>query len=334
MKQYDFPFVHALSLRRAPFLLAVLTVFGIGIAPAFAQWKPTRDVEFVVPFGAGGGADLMARVIAKVMTDEKLVPNSVNINNKAGGGTSVGIAYVVNNKQRDPHTLVLINPQSQITPIRIADSKGWRDLTPLANFMLDDYLMITYKESPYKNAADLVTAARKIPPRSLSIASSGPADDMAIAVFEAATGLNFKIVRFDGGGRIQTMLMGKHVDLGVGNPLEYMGQINAKNIRVLGVFRPTRFALMNDVPTMKEQGINTVQFQMWRGVAVPKDLPADAMKYWEGVMRKVTGSKEFREYVAKNMATEHELIGADFQRFLEQQENLYRDMLKHLQEGK
>ncbi len=334
--KHDVRFFHALTPRCFPSVLfsAILAISGIGAAPAYAQWKPARDVEFVVPFGAGGGADLMARVIAKVITDQKLIPTSVNINNKAGGGTSVGIAYVVNNKHRDPHTLVLINPQSQITPIRIAGSSGWRDLTPLSNFMLDDYLMITDKDSPYQSAKDLVAAARKMPPRTLSIASSGPADDMAIAVFEAATGVSFKIVRFDGGGRMQTMLMGKHVDLGVGNPLEYMGQIKAKNIRVLGVFKPTRFALMDDVPTMKEQGIDTVPFQMWRGVAVPKDIPADAMKFWSDVMKKVTASKEFKEYVATNMATEHVLIGADFQNFLAQQETLYRDMLRRLKEGK
>jgi putative tricarboxylic transport membrane protein len=91
---------------------------------------------------------------------------------------------------------------------------------------------------------------------------------------------------------------------------------------------------MNDVATMKEQGIDTVPFQMWRGVAVPKGIPADAMKYWEGVMRKVTASKAFKDYIATNMATEHVLIGADFQKFLDQQETLYRDMTKRLQESK
>lgn len=332
MKRIDC-FIQVCS-RRCAWALFPVVLAVCGIAPAFGQWKPTREVEFVVPFGAGGGADLMARIVARIMTEEKLVPTSVNVNNKPGGGTSIGIAYVANNKHGDPHTLVLINPQSQITPIRIAGSHGWRDLVPLVNFMLDDYLLITYKDSPYRNAADLVAAAKTKPPRTLSVASAGPADDMAIAVFEAATGVRFKIVRFDSGGRVQTVLMGKHVDLGAGNPLEYMGQIKAGNIRVLGVYRPTRFPLMNDVATMKEQGIDTVPFQMWRGVAVPKGIPADAMKYWEGVMRKVTASKAFKDYIATNMATEHVLIGADFQKFLDQQETLYRDMTKRLQESK
>jgi tripartite-type tricarboxylate transporter receptor subunit TctC len=315
-------------------LWAAALLAGCAVAPASAQWKPTQDVQFVVPFGVGGGADLMARIIVKVMTEEKLVSVPINVVNKAGGGTSVGIAYVANTHAGDPHTLVLINPQSQITPIRIPDSRGWRDLAPVANVMLDDYLLITYGDSPYKSAGDLVARARAKPPKAISVGSSGPADDMAIAVFEAATGLHFKIVRFDGGGRVQTMLLGKHVDIGVGNPLEYMGQIKAGGIRVLGVYRQTRFPLMNNVPTMKEQGIETVPFQMWRGVAMPKGAPAEAMRFWQDVMRKVTASKTFKDYIASNMATEHVLIGADFQNFLVQQDALYRDMLSRLQSGK
>jgi tripartite-type tricarboxylate transporter receptor subunit TctC len=300
--------------------------------PLHAQWKPTHDVEFVVPFGAGGGADLTARVVAKVITDQKLVPAHVAIVNKPGGGTSVGIANVVTNRSGDGNTLVLINPQSQITPIKFKDSKGWRDLTPIANLMLDDYLMLTYKESPFKTPGDVVKFAKSKPPRTLSIASSGPADDMAVTVFEAATGIRFKIVRFDGGGQIQTMLLGKHVDLGVGNPLEDLGQINAGNLRALGVYRPTRFDLMKNVPTMKEQGINVVPFQMWRGIALPPGAPADAQRYWQGVIAKVVASKEFKDYLRQNMATEHALYGKDFTTFLEQQETLYRDMLARLEQ--
>lgn len=302
--------------------------------PATGQWKPTRDVEFVVPFGVGGGADLMARTVARIITEEKLIPVTLQVVNRAGGGSSVGIANVVTNKRGDPHTLVLINPQSVITPIRIANSRGWRDLTPLANFMLDDYLLIAHREAAFKNAAELLAAARGKPPHSITVGSAGAADDMAIAVFEAATGLKFKIVRFDGGGQVQSMLLGRHVDLGSGNPLEFLAQIQAGAIRPLGVFRPTRFPLMKDVPTMREQGIETAPFQMWRGVAVPQEVSAEAMRYWQDVMRKVTASKTFKDYIASNMATEHVLLAADFMKFLERQEALYKDMLSRLAETK
>lgn len=323
-------------MKRRSMLVLIVAMCGLasGQPLAHAQWKPTRDVEIVVPFGVGGGADLTARTVARIMTEEKLVPTAVTINNRPGGGTSVGIAAVVATRRADPHTLVLINPQSVITPIRIANSKGWRDLAPVANVMLDDYLLMAHRDAPYKNAAELIAVARAKPPHTLTVGSAGPADDMAISVFEAATGVRFKIVRFDGGGQVQNMLLGRHVDLGAGNPLEFMGQIQAGTVRPLGVFRPTRFALMDSVPTMKEQNIDTVPFQMWRGFAMPKEAPAEAQAYWQDVLRKVMATRAMQQYIESNMATPHLLVGAEFAAFLDQQESLYKSMLARLNEAK
>jgi len=320
--------------RHSSVIAALALACALAHSWAHAQWKPTRDVEIVVPFGVGGGADLTARTVARILTEEKIVPVAVTINNRPGGGTSVGIASVVANRRGDPHTLVLINPQSVITPLQIANSRGWRDLAPVANVMLDDYLLMAHRDAAFKNAAELVAAARAKPANTITVGSAGPADDMAIAVFQAATGVHFKIVRFDGGGQVQNMLLGRHVDLGAGNPLEFMGQIQAGTVRPLGVFRPTRFTLMNSVPTMKEQNIDTVPFQMWRGFAMPKDAPADAQAYWQDVMRKVMATKAMQDYIQANMATPHVLIGGEFATFLEQQESLYKTMLSRLAEGK
>src|SRR5918996_1597251 len=150
-----------MTRRRAVWLgavagLAAGALVAAGVTPAAAQWKPTREVEFVIPYGLGGGADLLARTIIKIMTEEQMVPASVIAVNKPGGGSAVGVGYVVSARRGDPHTLVLINPQTQITPLRVKDARGWRDLTPVVNFMLDDYLIFVRKDSPYKTAGELV----------------------------------------------------------------------------------------------------------------------------------------------------------------------------------
>jgi putative tricarboxylic transport membrane protein len=106
-----------------------------------------------------------------------------------------------------------------------------------------------------------------------------------------------------------------------------MGHLKSGTVRAIGVFRDTRFAMLPDVPTMKEQGINTPNFQMWRGVAVPKGAPAEAAKYWEGVMQKVVASPQFKAYLRDNAASEAPIAGAAFEKFLATQERLYRDLL-------
>ncbi|MBM3574063.1 MAG: tripartite tricarboxylate transporter substrate binding protein [Alphaproteobacteria bacterium] len=315
---------------RRTFALALIGGVAFIAHPAEAQFKPSRDVEFVIPFGLGGGADLLARTIIKIAADEKIVPTAMVATNRPGGGSATGVGHVVANKRGDPHTLVLVNPQTQITPLRVADTKGWRDLTPVYNFMLDDYLLFVRATSPYPNAAELVKQAKAKPPRSVSVGSAGTADDMAIAVFQAAASVQLNIVRFNSGGEALTALLGGHVDLAAGNPLEFMGQLQSKAARALGVFRPTRFEAMPDVPTMKEQGIDVVPFQMWRGVALPAGAPADAVAYWQDAMKKVAESKAFKDYITTNVAALHPLPAADFTKFLEAQEALYKNMLASL----
>lgn len=316
------------QLKVIAFALATAGLAGGGANAA--EWRPTGDVEFVIPYGLGGGADLLARVVMKIMTEEKMVPVNVNAVNKPGGGASVGVAYVASARNGNPNTLVLINPQTQITPLRVKDSRGWRDLTPVANLMLDDYLIFVGKGSPYKNAAEMVKDAKGKAERTLSIGSAGTADDMAIAVFEAASGVKLNIVRFNSGGEILTALLGGHVNLAAGNPLEFMGHLTSGQVRALGVFRQTRFTALPDVPTMKEQGIDVVPFQMWRGIGMPKGVPAEAVAYWQGVMQKVARSKAFQDYITSNVAATHVLGGGDFVAFLEAQETLYKDMLIRL----
>jgi putative tricarboxylic transport membrane protein len=106
-----------------------------------------------------------------------------------------------------------------------------------------------------------------------------------------------------------------------------MGHLKSGAVRAIGVFRDNRFALLPDVPTMKEQGVNAPNFQMWRGVAIPKGAPAEAAKYWEGVMQKVAAAPAFKAYLKDNAASEAPIAGANFVKFLDEQEKLYRDLL-------
>ena len=106
-----------------------------------------------------------------------------------------------------------------------------------------------------------------------------------------------------------------------------MGQLQAGKVRALGVVRDSRFTALPDVPTFKEQGVAAPNFQMWRGVAIPKDAPDEAAAYWEGVMRKVAASPALANYFKENVAQAAPIPGKEFQAFLANQEKLYRELL-------
>ena len=113
----------------------------------------------------------------------------------------------------------------------------------------------------------------------------------------------------------------------IGNPLEFMGHLQSRAVRALGVFRDTRFTDLPDVPTMKEQGIAAENFQMWRGIAVPRGVNDAAAAYWTEVMQKVLATEAWKRYLRENVASQAPMFGADFVAFLERQERLYRELL-------
>jgi putative tricarboxylic transport membrane protein len=305
---------------------AVAIAAQSGMASA-QDWKPTKDVEFVIPFATGGGADIMARVIHKIMTEDKLVPVPVALVNKPGGGGAVGIGYMSASRKADPHTLVLVNGTTQITPILTPAAKTLTEVQPVMNVMLDDFVFFVKGDSPWKSVQDFVKDAKSKPAKTYNFSTGGTTDVMAVTILGKSTGTELNMINFNSGGEALTALLGGHVHATLGNPLEFMGHMKSGAVRAIGVFRDNRFTLLPDVPTMKEQGVNAPNFQMWRGVAIPKDAPAEAAKYWEGVMQKVTASPQFKKYLTDNAASEAPIAGAQFVKFLDDQEKLYRDLL-------
>jgi putative tricarboxylic transport membrane protein len=317
-------FLEEETMRFFARLLLLAAIPGAALAQG---WKPTKDVEFVVPFALGGGADLMARVIHKVIVDEKLVPVPVAIVNKPGGGGAAGIGYVAASRKADPHTLVLINGSTQITPILNPQARTLTEVTPVMNMMLDDFLLFVRADAPWKSAADFVKDAKSKPAKSVAFSTGGTTDVMAVAVLSKATGVEYNTVSFNSGGEALTALLGGHVQASMGNPLEFMGQLQGGKVRALGVARDQRFPGLKDVPTFEEQGIKTPNFQMWRGVAIPKDAPDAARVYWEGIMTKVNNSASMKKYYADNVAQAASIPGKQFNEFLARQEKLYRELL-------
>jgi len=258
-----------MTMRRRHFICAAAALaFAAHSGFAAAQdWKPTKDVEFVIPFAVGGGADIMARVIHKVMTEEKLVPVPIALVNKPGGGGAVGVGYMSASRKADPHTLVLVNGTTQITPILTPEAKTLTEVQPVMNVMLDDFVFFVKADSPWKTAADFVKDAKAKPPKTYNFSTGGTTDVMAVTILGKTTGTELNMINFNSGGEALTALLGGHVHATLGNPLEFMGHLKSGAVRAIGVFRDDRFALLPDVPTMKEQGINAPNFQMWRGDA-------------------------------------------------------------------
>lgn len=193
--------------------------------------------------------------------------------------------------------------------------------------MLDDFLLFVRNDSPWKTAADFARDAKGKLPKTFAFSTGGTTDVMAITVLAKAIGTEMNMINFNSGGEALTALLGGHVSASIGNPLEFMGHLKSGSVRALGVFRDTRYPDLPDVPTMKEQGIDAANFQMWRGVAMPKGAPEPAVQYWTGIIEKAAASPQYKAYIRENVASEAPIAGAAFETFLADQERLYRNLL-------
>jgi tripartite-type tricarboxylate transporter receptor subunit TctC len=308
--------------------VAALALLAPG-SPA-AAWEPTKPVEFIVPAGTGGGADQMARIIAPLVEKYKLSPRPLVVVNKPGGAGAEGFTYV-KAKEGDAHTIIITLSNLFTTPLHTGVPFNWKDLTPITRLALDEFILWVNAETPYKTAKEYVDAV-KGKPTSFKMGGTGTAqEDQIITIqLEQALGLKFIYVPFKGGGEVCANLVGKHVDSTVNNPIECAGHWRANRVRPLAVFDDARLTAKGwgDIPTVKEALGADIEYLMLRGIFGAPKMPAEAVAFYQGMLRKVYDSPEFKDYLEQGALKPSWLTGPEFVKWLEGTEALHRDLMK------
>jgi putative tricarboxylic transport membrane protein len=295
-------------------------VVGLLVPAGPTSAYPERPIELTVPFAAGGGSDLMARIIAVIMQREKLLPQPLVVVNRPGGNGVLGYLHV-GMKTGDPYVLTAATPSLLIQPLLDRMKLTYRDYTLIAGLALDEFALIVRADSPHRTVDDLVAAARRAP-RTVTVGgSSVPSSDSIIAhQVERATGAQLTYVPFKGGGEVMTNLLGGHIEVASANPGEALDQLEAKGIRVLAVASERRLTSLPDVPTLRESGIDVVVTQ-WRGVVAPRDVRPEARAVLVAAFKRLSESPAWAQYIRDNNLTAHYLGPEAFGRYLETEAN-------------
>ena len=141
------------------FLAAALSI-AAPLAVQAQSWEPTKNVEFIIPAGTGGGADQMARAIQGIVAKHGLMKQSILPINKAGGAGAEGFLDV-KNAAGDPHKIIITLSNLFTTPLATGVPFNWRDLTPVQMLALDNFVLWVNAKTPYKNAKEYIEAAKK-----------------------------------------------------------------------------------------------------------------------------------------------------------------------------
>ena len=314
----------------------VITIAATTLAAtAGAQgWSPSRNVEIIVGSAPGGSNDKTARSVEKAIVDGKLIPTSLSVVNKPGGGSSIAFTYV-SQKAGDPHTL-LVGTTALLTNHIVGRSKlNHKDFTPIASLFNDYVVFAVNANSPIKTGKELA-AKLKEDPQSLSIGFAtalGSHNHIAAGMLAKSIGVNprsLKVVAFKGSSEAITQLLGGHIDMVTTAAGNVSGHLAAGRLRVVGVSANQRFGgALASIPTWKEQGVDLV-YGGWRAIVAPKGLTADQVAYWEGVLRKATSTPEWKANIARNYWSDDFVTSAQFGKDIDKDYNDIRSVLVDL----
>lgn len=264
------------------------------IAGAAAQDYPTRPVQLMVAFPAGGSTDIGARVAASIA--EKELGQPIVVVNKGGAGGQVGWTELVR-QRADGYYIGFINLPATNTVILDPERKAIfteKDFTPIINQVLDPGVVWVKADSPYKTLKDLIDAAKKAP-STIRAATTGILSDDHLAILmteEAAPGALFRIVHLEGGAAQFKEGMAGNIDVAFDNVGGIVPRVKSGEIRALAVTDEVRSKFLPDVPTTKELGYPTVISSSTRGIAAPKDTPAPIVAKLRDVLKKAMESPD------------------------------------------
>ncbi len=305
-------------------------------APAGA-WEPTRNVEFIVPAGTGGGADQMARMVQGIIAKHNLMGQTMVVINKAGGAGGEGFLDIKGAKG-NPHKLIITLSNLFTTPLATGIPFSWKDMTPVSMLALDEFVLWVNAESPYKTAQEYMAAIKAAPAGKFKMGGTGSKqeDQIITVAMEKAIGTKMTYVPYKGGGEVAVQLVGKHIDSTVNNPIEAVAQWRAGALRPLCVFDSKTLPVTDkvagtqswaDIPTCKSQGLD-IEYLMLRGVFMPAGVSKDVVEYYVELFKKVRATPEWAQLMKDGAFNQSSMSGAEYTKWVDNEEKRHRDLMK------
>lgn len=278
----------------------VAAAASVWAAPAFAQGVyPDRPVTVVVPQGAGGANDTIARIVLQKMST--LLGQSLVVDNRPGAGGTIGTAFAAKAKP-DGYTLMLTADSAQVINPALYKNPGFdpaKDFTPIATLASAGYVLVANPGFAPNSVKELLSYAKSAPPGSLSYASpgNGTLNHLVGEMLKKAGGLDLVHVPYRTAAASAADVVGGQVPLSVQSLPSSIGFIKAGKLKVLGVVNDKRIAALPDVPTIGET-LPGVAATPWYGLLAPAGTPQAVLDKLHAVAEKAVASKEVQDQLA------------------------------------
>jgi len=301
----------------ATLLRVVLAALALSlIQPAVAEEYPARPVRLIVPFGAGGPADVYARVIGQHLAEELKQPFVVE--DRPGAGSIIGTDAVAKSAP-DGYTLLVMS-NTHTTNESLIPNKPFqlmRDFVPVAALNYSDLIMVVHPSVPAKDLKEFIALA-KVKPGELNYASSGPGTPyhMAGELFKAMSGTDIVHVPHKASGDARNSVIGGHVQMMFDAITTMAPNAAAGQVRALATTGLKRSALTPDVPTVAEAGVPGYEATIWLGIMAPAGTPKEVVEKLNAGINKVIARPDVKGAWAKQGAVPLVMTPAEFDKYL------------------
>lgn len=303
-------------LTKRLFSQLVPWLFLCATAHAQTAW-PSKPVTIVVPFAAGGGTDIGARILAQRLS--QMWGQAVVIDNKGGAGGNVGLE-AVSRARPDGYTLLTGNVGTQSINPTLYKKLNYNPDTsfvPLGQFAELPFVLAVTTSLPVKNVKELVDMA-KAQPEKLTYASSGNGGSphLSAETFKIATGTQILHIPYKGGGAAMTDLMSGNVHMIFASVLETSGFIKAGKLKALAITSKTRVSALPDVPTLQESGVSGAESGSWIGLLAPAGTPKEIVDKISQSLQQAVAAPEIQQQLLAQGAVAKGGTPADFSQLI------------------
>ena len=314
---------------RLPSRFALAALVLATLSSTAHAFTPSRPVELRVHSAPGGGSDVFAYALVEIMQREKLLAQPFRITNRVKGAGLEAMEHLVASKGAD-HVIAIFTNTWVATPLTAKGATvSVKSLTPLVRLVLEPTIAVVRADAPFKSMRELTDAARREPGRIRQAGGSVTAiESLTGLLLQQATGTKWTFLPTPAiKDRIGGLLAGT-VDIIVPQPQDVIEHITAGRIRPIAALTERRLAIMPDLPTIKEQGIEVPIIANARGLVAPPGVAPEVIAYWEGLFERLVATAGWRKYLADNHVEDVFIKSRELGPFFDQQITLMRTVLK------
>jgi tripartite-type tricarboxylate transporter receptor subunit TctC len=311
-------------IRKILFLLLAVVM---GTSSLYAAEFPTKEVQIIIPWAAGGATDLIFRALAA--TTVKYLGKAVVVINRPGGAGALGYTEGAQAKP-DGYILTAAVTPLTILPHQVKTAFTYKNFEPILNVVDDPSMFLGRPDAPWKSLKEFLDYAKKNPDM-ITVGNSGAGGGVHLVAlaFERAAGVKFNHIPFAGGSQSVVALLGGHLNAVSVSPPEGISQVQAGKLKIIALFAKKRLEMFPDIPTVSEQGIPFVM-GMWRGLAAPQGTPPEVIKKLHDAFKMGMEDPVLIKN-AKDMAVNLSYVGPqDFGKLMVHDHDFYGKLVKEI----